>query len=171
MKIRIICVGRLKEKFYTDAVNEFRKRLGRFAEVEITELADERAPEGLSPAELEQVKAAECSRILEKISREDTVIALDIAGKQLSSPELADKLSYYMLNGRSRLVTGRWAAEGRRCVFVIGGSNGLNDSVLHRADFRLSFSKLTFSHQIFRIMLLEQIYRAFKIMNNEPYHK
>ena len=118
-----------------------------------------RAPEGLSPAELEQVKAAECSRILEKISREDTVIALDIAGKQLSSPELADKLSYYMLNGRSRLV------------FVIGGSNGLNDSVLHRADFRLSFSKLTFSHQIFRIMLLEQIYRAFKIMNNEPYHK
>ena len=88
MKIRIICVGRLKE---------------RFAEVEITELADERAPEGLSPAELEQVKAAECSRILEKISREDTVIALDIAGKQLSSPELADKLSYYMLNGRSQL--------------------------------------------------------------------
>lgn len=159
MKIKVICVGRLKEKFYTDAVNEFRKRLGRFAEVEITELADERAPEGLSPAELEQVKAAECSRILEKISREDTVIALDIAGKQLSSPELADKLSYYMLNGRSWLV------------FVIGGSNGLNDSVLHRADFRLSFSKLTFSHQIFRIMLLEQIYRAFKIMNNEPYHK
>ena len=165
MKIRIICVGRLKEKFYTDAVNEFRKRLGRFAEVEITELADERAPEGLSPAELEQVKAAECSRILEKISREDTVIALDIAGKQLSSPELADKLSYYMLNGRSRLV------------FVIGGSNGLNDSVLHRADFKnaaklkLSVSKMTFPHELFRVMLLEQIYRAFKIMNNEPYHK
>ena len=109
MKIRIICVGRLKEKFYTDAVNEFRKRLGRFAEVEITELADERAPEGLSPAELEQVKAAECSRILEKISREDTVIALDIAGKQLSSPELADKLSYYILSHnlceKSRVMT------------------------------------------------------------------
>ena len=159
MKIRIICVGRLKEKFYTDAVNEFRKRLGRFAEVEITELADERAPEGLSPAELEQVKAAECSRILEKISREDTVIALDIAGKQLSSPELADKLSYYMLNGRSRLV------------FVIGGSNGLSDAVLARADERVSFSNLTFPHGLMRVILLEQLYRAERIRAGEKYHK
>ena len=159
MKIRIICVGRLKEKFYTDAVNEFRKRLGRFAEVEITELADERAPEGLSPAELEQVKAAECSRILEKISREDTVIALDIAGKQLSSPELADKLSYYMLNGRSRLV------------FVIGGSNGLSEDVKRRADMRLSFSEMTFPHQLMRVILSEQIYRSYRIINHEPYHK
>ena len=159
MKLRILCVGKLKERFYTEAVNEFKKRLSRYAEVEIVELADEKAPEKLSAAELALVKQAECRRILEKIQDGETVIALDIGGKQLSSPELAEKLSAYMLEGRSRIA------------LVIGGSNGLTDEVLSRADFRLSFSKLTFSHQIFRIMLMEQLYRAFKIINNEPYHK
>lgn len=159
MKLRIICVGRLKEKFYTDAVNEFKKRLSRFSELEIAELADEKAPEKLSDAELEGVKLAEGRRILAKITDGDTVIALDIAGKQLSSPELADRIAAYMLEGKSRLA------------FIIGGSNGLSAEVLARADFRLSFSKMTFSHQIFRVMLLEQLYRAFKIMNGEPYHK
>lgn len=159
MKLRVICVGRLKEKFYTDAVNEFKKRLSRFAEVEIAELADEKAPEKLSEAELGQVKLSEGRRILDRIGEGDTVIALDIAGKQFSSTELAERISEYMLAGKSRLV------------FVIGGSNGLSSEVLSRADLRLSFSKMTFSHQIFRVMLLEQLYRAFKIINNEPYHK
>lgn len=159
MKLRIVCVGRLKEIFYTDAVNEFKKRLSRFAEVEIVELADEKAPEKLSDAELEQIKLAEGRRILAKLSEGETVIALDIKGTQLSSPELAEKLKNLMLEGKSRIA------------FIIGGSNGLSGEVLSRADFKLSFSKMTFSHQIFRIMLVEQLYRAFKIINNEPYHK
>lgn len=159
MKLRIICVGRLKENFYRDAVNEFLKRLSRYAEVELVELADEKAPEKLSSAELEGIRLSEGRRILEKLREGDTVIALDIPGKQLSSTELAEKLSGWMLEGRSRLA------------FVIGGSNGLSAEVLSRADFRLSFSKMTFSHQIFRVMLLEQLYRAFKINAGEPYHK
>lgn len=159
MKLRLICVGRLKEKFYTDAVNEFKKRLSRFAEVEIVELADEKAPEKLSDAELEQIKLAEGRRILAKLADGETVVALDIRGVQLSSTELAEKLKNLMLEGKSRIA------------FIIGGSNGLSGEVLSRADFKLSFSKLTFSHQIFRIMLVEQLYRAFKIINNEPYHK
>ena len=159
MKFRILCIGKLKERFYTDAVNEFKKRISRFAEVEIVELADEKAPEKLSPAELMLVKQSECRRILDRLQDGEIVIALDINGKQLSSTELANKLSHYMIEGRSRLA------------FIIGGSNGLSDEVLNRADFRLSFSKLTFSHQVFRVMLMEQLYRAFKIINNEPYHK
>ena len=159
MKLRVICVGRLKEKFYTDAVNEFKKRLSRFAEVEIVELADEKAPEKLSDAELEQIKLAEGRRILAKLADGETVVALDIRGVQLSSTELAEKLKNLMLEGKSRIA------------FIIGGSNGLSAEVLSRADFKLSFSKMTFSHQIFRIMLMEQLYRAFKIINNEPYHK
>ena len=159
MKLRIICVGRLKEKFYEDAVNEFKKRLSRYAETEIVELPDEKAPEKLSAAELEQVKLAEGRRILARLTESDTVIALDIAGKQLSSTELAERLSSYMLGGKSRLA------------FIIGGSNGLSSEVLERAELRLSFSKMTFSHQIFRVMLLEQLYRAFKINAGEPYHK
>ncbi len=159
MKLRVICVGRLKEKFYTDAVNEFKKRLSRFAEVEIVELADEKAPEKLSDAELEQIKLAEGRRILAKLADGETVVALDIKGVQLSSTELAEKLKNLMLEGKSRIA------------FIIGGSNGLSSEVLARADFKLSFSKMTFSHQIFRIMLMEQLYRAFKIINNEPYHK
>ena len=159
MKLRVICVGRLKEKFYTDAVNEFKKRLSRFAEVEIVELADEKAPEKLSDAELEQLKLVEGRRILAKLADGETVVALEIRGVQLSSTELAEKLKNLMLEGKSRLA------------FIIGGSNGLSSEVLSRADFKLSFSKMTFSHQIFRIMLMEQLYRAFKIINNEPYHK
>lgn len=159
MKIRIICVGKLKESFYREAVNEFSKRLSRFCELETVELSDEKAPERMSDAELEGVKRAEGRRILEKLGEAETVVALDVLGKQFSSTELADKLGEMMLGGRSRIA------------FIIGGSNGLSGEVLARADMKLSFSKMTFSHQIFRVMLLEQIYRAFKILNNEPYHK
>lgn len=159
MKIRIIAVGRLKEKFYEEAVNEFRKRISRFAEIEIIELADEKAPENLNKADLEQIKQLEGRRIMDRIGENDFVILTDLRGKELSSTEFSDKLRSLMIGGKSRFM------------FIIGGSNGVSDEVFRRADYKLSFSKLTFSHQIFRIMLLEQLYRAFKIMNGEPYHK
>ncbi|MBR4434908.1 MAG: 23S rRNA (pseudouridine(1915)-N(3))-methyltransferase RlmH [Clostridia bacterium] len=159
MKIRLICVGKLKERFYRDAVEEFSKRLLRFIDFSIIEIPDEKAPEKLSKAELEQIKCAEGRRILERLGDVDAVIALDVLGDQFSSEGLAKKLSALMLDGKSRVA------------FIIGGSNGLSGEVLSRADMRLSFSKMTFSHQIFRVMLLEQVYRAFKIINNEPYHK
>lgn len=159
MKIRIIAVGRLKEKFYAEAVDEFKKRLSRFCEVEIIEVDDEKAPEKLSGAELCGVKNAEGRRILEKIAGADTVVAAELGGKMLSSVEFAEKLRGFMLDGKSRIA------------FIIGGSNGLSAEVLARADFKWCFSPLTFSHQLFRVMLMEQIYRAFKIINGEPYHK
>lgn len=159
MKIRIICIGRLKERFYTEAAAEFTKRLSRCCEIEPVELNDERVPADPSPADIERVKRIECGRIADKLAEGEYVIALDPRGKQLSSEELAYKLSGLMLSGKSRIA------------FVIGGSHGLNDDIRRRADAVLSFSKMTFSHQIFRIMLLEQIYRAFKIINGEPYHK
>ncbi|MBR3383523.1 MAG: 23S rRNA (pseudouridine(1915)-N(3))-methyltransferase RlmH [Clostridia bacterium] len=159
MKIRVICVGRLKERFYTDAVAEFSKRLSRFCDIEFVELPDEKVPDDPSPAEIERVKTAECRRIAGKLRPGDPVIALDPSGKQLSSEGLSGLLSGLMLNGKSSIA------------FVIGGSHGLTDEIRSGADLVLSFSKMTFSHQIFRVMLLEQIYRSFKIMKGEPYHK
>lgn len=159
MNVKLICVGRLKERFYAEACAEFRKRISRFAEVSIIEVADERAPEQLSPAEMEQVRRAEGERILSKAAPGEYLIAMDLKGEQLTSPEMASRLQGIMNSGGSKMT------------FVIGGSLGLSPEVLRRADLRLCFGKPTFSHQIFRIMLLEQIYRCFKIMNNEPYHK
>lgn len=158
MKIRIICVGKLKERFYSEAAAEFKKRLSRFCELEIVELADERVPESPSEADIRRVKDIEARRIEEKLVN-DTVIALDPRGKQYSSEEFSSVIKDYMVNGKSRIS------------FIIGGSHGLTDEIRKRSDAVVSFSKMTFSHQIFRIMLLEQIYRAFKIMNGEPYHK
>ncbi len=159
MTIRILCIGKLKERFYTEAAQEFLKRLSRYAAVEIVELPDEKAPEQLSPAQREQVKTAEGRRMLAKLTDGDFVVAMDLKGKELSSEGLAKELQGWMSGGKSRIA------------FLIGGSLGLSDAVLARADFRLCFGKPTFSHQIFRIMLLEQIYRAFKIISGEPYHK
>ena len=159
MTIRILCIGKLKERFYADAVSEFVKRLSRYASVEILELADERAPEQLSAAQREQVKDAEGKRMLARVSEGDFLVALDQRGTELSSEQLSVHMQSWMSAGKSRIA------------FAIGGSLGHSEAVLARADFRLSFGKPTFSHQIFRIMLLEQIYRAFKIMNGEPYHK
>lgn len=159
MRIRLICVGRLKESFYTEAVAEFKKRLSRFCELEILELPDEKVKDDPSDADIERVKGLECGRILERVGKDDYVAALDPRGKQLSSEELANRLSELMVSGRSRIA------------FIIGGSHGLTDEVRQKANTVISFSRMTFSHQIFRIMLLEQVYRAFKIMNGEPYHK
>jgi len=159
MNIKIICVGKLKEKFYREAVEEFMKRLSRYGTFEICEVNDEKAPEQLSPAQMEQVKQAEGERILAKAANSDVIIAMDIKGEQLSSPQMAGRIKQYLDSGKSRLC------------FIIGGSLGLSGEVLSRANLRLSFGAPTFSHQIFRIMLLEQIYRSFRIINNEPYHK
>lgn len=159
MNVKIVCVGRLKEKFYTEACNEFKKRISRYADTEICEVNDEKAPEQLSPALMEQVKDAEGKKILDRVLPGEFLIAMDLKGKELTSPELSQLMEEVMNSGKSRIT------------FAIGGSLGLSAEVLNRADKRISFGKPTFSHQIFRIMLLEQIYRAFKIMRNEPYHK
>lgn len=159
MKVKVLCVGRLKEKFYVQACDEFKKRISRYGEIEIAEVNDEKAPEQLSPALMEQVKTAEGKRILERVLPGEYLIAMDLKGKELTSPELSQLMEEVMNSGKSRID------------FAVGGSLGLSAEVLSRADKRISFGKPTFSHQIFRIMLLEQIYRAFKIMRGEPYHK
>lgn len=159
MQIRIIAIGKLKESFYREAAAEFLKRLSRYGTFEIVELPDEKAPEQLSPAQEEQVKDAEGRRMLSRISPQEYVIAMDIRGEQLSSPAMAERIEGLMTSGKSRIA------------FLIGGSLGLSREALDRADYKLSFGKATFSHQIFRIMLLEQLYRSFRIINKEPYHK
>lgn len=159
MNVKLVCVGKLKEKYLKAASEEYKKRLGRFCTLETVEVADEKAPETLSLAQAEAIKAAEGRRVLAKIEESEHVIALDIKGESLDSPGFALKLSQWMDDGK------------RRFCFIIGGSLGLSDDVKNRADYILSFSNMTFPHQLFRIMLLEQIYRAFKLINNEPYHK
>ena len=159
MTVKLICVGKLKERFYTDACKEFTKRLARYASVEVIEVADERAPERLSEAQKAQVTDAEGRRILERIAHGDLVVAMDAKGVQLESERMAAQLQSWMNLGKSRIC------------FVVGGSLGLSEAVLRRADFTLSFGKNTFSHQVFRVMLLEQVYRCFRILAGEPYHK
>ena len=159
MKITLITVGKIKEKYFTDAIAEYAKRLSRCCKLEIVEVADEKTPDGASESLENQIKEKEGDRILAKIPDSAYVVALAIEGKQLDSEELADKMEKWNVNGVSHLV------------FIIGGSLGLTPTVLNRADFKLSFSKMTFPHQLMRVVLLEQIYRSFRIRNNEPYHK
>ena len=159
MKITLITVGKIKEKYFTDAIAEYAKRLSRYCKLEIVEVADEKTPDGVSEAIENQIKEKEGDRILAKVPDGTYVVALAIEGKQLDSEELADKMEKWNVNGVSHLV------------FIIGGSLGLTPKVLNRADFKLSFSKMTFPHQLMRVILLEQIYRSFRIRNNEPYHK
>jgi 23S rRNA (pseudouridine1915-N3)-methyltransferase len=159
MKITLITVGKIKEKYFTDAIAEYAKRLSRYCKLEIVEVADEKTPDGASEALENQIKEKEGERILSKVPDGAYVVALAIEGKQLDSEELADKMEKWNVNGVSHLV------------FIIGGSLGLTPKVLNRADFKLSFSKMTFPHQLMRVVLLEQVYRSFRIRNNEPYHK
>lgn len=159
MNITIVSVGKLKEKYLKQGIEEYIKRLRPYAKIEMIEVPDEKAPETLSAAEEEQVKQAEGERLLNKISQDTYVIALTIEGKQLSSEELAKTLDDLAVHGKSKIV------------FVIGGSLGLSGEVLQRADLKLSFSKMTFPHQLMRLILVEQVYRAFKIKRGEPYHK
>lgn len=159
MNINIICVGKLKEKFFRDAVSEYAKRLQKYCKLKVIELSDEKIPENASQKEELQVKQKEGEKILSNIKTNMYVVALDLRGKMISSEELSGFISNLEVRGTSNFA------------FVIGGSLGLSKPVLDRADYKLCFSKMTFPHQLFRVMLLEQIYRAFKIMNNETYHK
>jgi 23S rRNA (pseudouridine1915-N3)-methyltransferase len=159
MKITLVTVGKIKEKFYTEAIAEYSKRLSRYCKLEILQVADEKTPDRASEAEERQIKEKEGNRILAQIKDTSYVIVLAIEGKQLSSEELAAKLDQLGVSGRSDLV------------FVIGGSLGLSEAVMRRADYALSFSRMTFPHQLMRVVLLEQIYRGFRINAGEPYHK
>jgi 23S rRNA (pseudouridine1915-N3)-methyltransferase len=159
VNITIVTVGKLKEKYLKQGIGEYVKRLGAYAKIEIVELADEKAPEVLSESEMEQVKNKEGERILAKIAPDHHVIALAIQGKMRSSEELADNMDKLATYGKSKVA------------FVIGGSLGLSDDVIKRSNETLSFSKMTFPHQLMRLILVEQIYRAFRINRGEPYHK
>lgn len=159
MNISIITVGKLKEKYLKQGIDEYLKRLSVYAKMEMIEVSDEKAPEELSETEMIQVKQKEGERILSKIHPDAHVIALAIEGKMKSSEELADSLDKLATYGKSKVA------------FVIGGSLGLSQEVLQRADEKLSFSKMTFPHQLMKLILLEQIYRAFRINRGEPYHK
>ncbi|ALS75591.1 23S rRNA (pseudouridine(1915)-N(3))-methyltransferase RlmH [Planococcus rifietoensis] len=159
MNISIVTVGKLKEKYLKAGIAEYAKRLGAYAKITEIEVADEKAPEQLSEADMEIVKKKEGERILAKIPQDAYVIALAIDGKMKTSEQLAKDMESLMTYGRSKVV------------FVIGGSLGLHDEVLKRADEKLSFSKMTFPHQLMKLILLEQVYRAFRIMKGEPYHK
>jgi 23S rRNA (pseudouridine1915-N3)-methyltransferase len=159
MKISIVCVGKVKEKFFRGAIDEYVKRLGRYCKLEIIEVTDEKTPDNASDHEVDLIKDKEGERILKNISPDAYVIALAIEGKQLSSEELADKIDKLGIQGTSHIQ------------LIIGGSLGLADKVLKRADMLLSFSKMTFPHQLMRVVLLEQIYRSYRIIQNEPYHK
>jgi len=159
MKIKVVTVGKLKEKYLKQGIAEYVKRLGAYANVDIVEVADEKAPENLSDAEMKAVKEKEGERILGKIDPDAYVITLEIDGKMLTSEALAKKLDELGTYGKSKVV------------FVIGGSLGLSEHVQKRSDFALSFSNMTFPHQLMRLILLEQVYRAFRIVRGEPYHK
>ena len=159
MKITICCVGKIKEKFYSQAIEEYSKRLSKYCKLEIKEAADEKAAGGGGGTVNRMIKEKEGDRLLSFIKDDSYVIALAIDGKMLDSVELSEKIDNLMLSGKSDIV------------FVIGGSLGLDKRVLDRADYKLSFSKMTFPHQLMRVILLEQIYRSFRIMKNEPYHK
>ena len=159
MNIQIICIGKLKEKYWTDAIKEYSKRLSRFCTLEITELKESLLPANTSAADEEKVKLEEGKEILKAIKDGTYVITLEIKGKALTSEELAAKIDDLGIMGRSSVA------------FVIGGSLGLSPEVSKRADFKLSFSRMTFPHQLMRLILVEQIYRAFRINRNEPYHK
>ncbi|MBU7594158.1 23S rRNA (pseudouridine(1915)-N(3))-methyltransferase RlmH [Metabacillus halosaccharovorans] len=159
MNISIITIGKLKEKYLKQGIDEYLKRLTSYAKIEIIELPDEKAPENLSEIEMEQVKEKEGERILSKISDDTYVIALAIEGKMKSSEQMAKDLDQLATYGKSKVA------------FVIGGSLGLSSAVMKRSNDSLSFSKMTFPHQLMRLILLEQVYRAFRINRGEPYHK
>jgi len=159
MKIKIICLGKLKEKYLKDAISEYSKRLSRFCNLEITELADEKIPDNASEAQELKILETEGEKIKKYISDDDYVISLCVEGKQLSSEALAAKIADVTLSGKSTLS------------FIIGGSLGLDSCIKKRSNLCLSFSLMTFPHQLMRVILAEQIYRAFKINSNEKYHK
>ncbi len=159
MKITIITVGKIKETYLKDAISEYSKRLSKYCKLEILEVADEKTPDNASESLEDTIRTKEAERILKHIKDDAYVITLEINGKQLSSEELASKIEKLGIEGTSHII------------FIIGGSIGLGREVLEKSDFALSFSKMTFPHQLMRVILLEQIYRSYRIITGEPYHK
>ncbi|MGM9662286.1 MAG: 23S rRNA (pseudouridine(1915)-N(3))-methyltransferase RlmH [Oscillospiraceae bacterium] len=158
-KVSILCVGRLKEKFYIEAAAEYEKRLQRHCKLTVTELGEQRLPENPSPAEVRRCLALEAESIRQKLPKGGAVIALCVEGGPLTSPQFAEKLRQFALEGRSQLT------------FLIGGSFGLDETLKREADLRLSFSPMTFPHHLARVMLLEQLYRGYQILEGSAYHK
>ena len=159
MKISILTVGKIKENYLSEAIAEYAKRLSRYCKLEILQVQYEKTPDLAGDLQINQIKEKEGARLASYIKEEAYVIALAIDGKQLSSEELAEKIDVLGIGGISHIQ------------FLIGGSLGLSDAILKRANFKLSFSKMTFPHQLMRVILLEQIYRSYRIINHEPYHK
>lgn len=159
MHIKIITVGKLKEKYLVQGIAEYTKRLSKYAKIDLIEVPDEKAPENLSQAEMIQVKEKEGERILAKIKEQEFVFVLAINGKQLSSEDFAKQIDNLGIQGKSQLT------------FVIGGSLGLSEAVMKRSNEQLSFGKMTYPHQLMKLILVEQIYRAYRIIKGEPYHK
>ena len=159
MKITVLCVGKIKEKYFSDAIAEYSKRLSRYCTLEIIEVQDEKTPDGAGEAIEKQIKEKEGERLLSKMKDGCYCIALAIKGKKLTSEGLAKKIEDLGTGGVGHIA------------FVIGGSLGLSDAVLNKCDIQLSFSDMTFPHQLMRVILLEQVYRAYRIISNEPYHK
>ena len=159
MKITILCVGKIKEKFFNDAISEYAMRLSKYCSFEVVEVADEKTPDKASEALEDQIKEKEAKRLLGKIREDAFVCTLEITGKKLTSLQFADWLEKAAVSAKSNIV------------FVIGGSLGLHSSVLARSNMGLSFSDMTFPHQLMRVILSEQIYRAYRIIHGEPYHK
>jgi len=159
VKITILCVGKIKEKYFVDAIKEYSKRLSRYCKLDIVEVADEKTPDGASELVVAQIKEKEGERMEKYIPENAYVIALAIEGKKLTSEKLSEKIDTLGVSGVSQIV------------FLIGGSLGMSDLLLKRADYLLSFSDMTFPHQLMRVILLEQIYRSYRIIHGEPYHK
>lgn len=159
MKITILTVGKIKEKYLRDAIGEYTKRLSKYCKLEIVEVADEKTPDNASEIVEESIRQKEGERLLKQIKGDAYVITLEIAGKMLDSVEFSEKIEQLGVQGISHIC------------FIIGGSIGLSSEVLKRSDFAISFSKMTFPHQLMRVILLEQIYRGYRIMMKEPYHK
>ena len=159
MKISIICVGKIKEKFYIDALNEYLKRLSRYCKTEVLEVADEKTPDKASPLEVEQILKKEGDRLISRMKDDAFVISLEILGDKMNSTAFADVIQRAAITGKSHIQ------------FVIGGSLGLHKDISKRANLKISFSDMTFPHQLMRVILCEQIYRGYRIIHNEPYHK
>lgn len=159
MKITVITVGKIKEKYLKDAIAEYSKRLSKYCKLEIIEVADEKTPDNASEVVEDSIRSKEAERILKYVKDDAYIITLEIGGKQLSSEELADKIDKLGVQGTSHII------------FIIGGSIGLGKEVLNKSNYALSFSKMTFPHQLMRVILLEQVYRSYRIISNEPYHK
>lgn len=158
LSINIVCVGKIKEKFFKDAIDEYSKRLSKYCKLDILELPDEKIPDKPNDSIINDVKSKECDNIINHLKKDSYIIALDLKGKEFSSEDFSKKIENISM-------------QNSKITFIIGGSLGLTDKLLNLADEKICFSKMTFPHQLIRIFLVEQIYRAFKISNNESYHK